>query len=119
MAKAAIANKGDSSGIEFSIYAFEQPNGNNGSRPSWKKAGTKDERQSALTEAETLFSSGKYQKVEVKQKYYDKKKNRNIDVTLRVFESKAKRQVNITAVLLVAALVSGGIAFAITYFLTK
>ena len=40
--------------------------------------------------AENIFLTGQYGKVEVKQKYFDQKQNRKVDITLKVFESKSE-----------------------------
>lgn len=103
-------------GIEYSIYTFDMPV--SGQKNKWEKQDVKTEMADAMAAAEKLFKSGKYHKVEVKQKYFDKKKNRNIDMTLKVYEAKAKKEINVVAIFLFA-IICGGIAFAVTYFLSK
>ena len=99
-------------GVEYSIYVFDQPqNSNDNSKPRWQKIDTLDDRSK-------LAGSGKYEKIEVKQKYFDKKKNRDIDVTLKTFSVKKKKDYSLIF-LIGAAILCGAIAFALTYFLTK
>ncbi len=104
-------------GIEYSIYTFDAPKGGK-SANKWERRDTQTEMAAAMKTAESLFASGKYQKVEVKQKYFDKKQNRNIDMTLKVYEARKKKEINIVAITLFAVL-CGGLAYAITYLLTK
>ena len=98
-------------GLEYTIYTFDQKD-----KSSWTKQNTRDERAIALGEAEKLFNSGRYKKVEVKQKYFDKKKNRNIDVTIKVYEDRKTFEINIAMVFLFSVL-CGALAFAITYYI--
>ena len=72
----------------------------------------------ALKAAEQLFDTGQYSKVEVKQKYFDKKQNRNIDTTLKVFqEIKQKSEVNVFVIFLFAV-ACGAAAFTATLYLS-
>lgn len=101
-------------GIEYAIYTFEGAKG----PAKWEKKETRSEMSEALAIAEKMFGSGQYSKIEVKQKYFDKKKNRNIDVTLKVFEGGKKFEIN-ALVIFIFALVCGASAFGITWFLTR
>lgn len=102
-------------GIEYTIYTVSQEDGPKGAA---KKQDMKTDRGQALAAAEELHNSGKFLKVEVRQKYFDKKKNRDIDIPLKAFETKAKKEIGV-ALILVIALLCGGIAFAAAYFLTR
>jgi len=105
-------------GIEYSIYTFDVPESGQNGQNKWEKRDIKTEISDAIATAKKLFKSGKYGKVEVKQKYFDKKKDRNIDVTLKIFEARSKREINIMIIFLFAIL-CGGLAFAVTYFLNR
>lgn len=123
MASQAQANKSSAAaaaaqGIEYTIYTFDHPQGGAKKQPKWQKHESGSEMQEALKKAEELFRAGQYQKVEVKQKYFDKKKNRNIDVTLRVFEKEKKRDFKL-AFIFVFAVLCGAAAFGLTYYLTQ
>lgn len=72
--------------IEYNIYSYSN---DDSPRARWQKCGSADEPQSAVVHAENLFNSGSFSKVEVKQRYYDSKTQRNVDETWRVFEHEA------------------------------
>ncbi len=74
--------------IEYNIYSYSN---DDNPRACWQKCGSADEAQSAALHAENLFNSGAFSKVEVKQRYYDSKSQRNIDETWRVFEHEQTR----------------------------
>ena len=105
-------------GIEYTVYTYGQAGVDDKKSAKWEKHNTKTEMAAAIAEAEKLYKSGKYKKVEVKQKYFDKKKNRNLDTTLKVYEHGKKREINIVMILLFA-IVCGAIAFGVTYVLSK
>jgi lipoate-protein ligase A len=114
MTQAATQSKAN--GIEYSVYTFLKGTGNKKQRNKWKKHAVKAERGDALNTAERLYKSGKYKKVEVKQKYFDDKNDRMIDITLKVLEEDGKANINIFAILTFAAL-CGAAAFSITYYI--
>ncbi|NCC20980.1 MAG: hypothetical protein EOM26_00790 [Alphaproteobacteria bacterium] len=101
--------------IEYSIYLYELPNGK-GRKNQWEKHSTTEDMDAALREAEKLFQSGQYKKVEVKKKYEEEKTGRKIDMTLRVFEAKEKRDYSLVLFILLA-IVGGVGAFALTFLL--
>ncbi|MBU0860113.1 MAG: hypothetical protein KJ667_09250 [Alphaproteobacteria bacterium] len=109
MPQAAAAD----SGIEYSIYTFEKGEGR------WQMHGMTNDMQKALTSAEQLLDTGKYEKIEVKQKYFDKKTNRVVDMSLKVLVYKAKSSVLPLIGLVFLALLAGGGSFAAAYFLTQ
>ena len=78
------------SNVAYSIYTFAHENCSSDGVCGWTKHSSVLDLNGAMDEADNLFSSGKYRKVEVKKKYFDRKKDRNIDVTLKVFEGKRK-----------------------------
>ena len=106
------------SGIEYTIYTFDHPKPNEKGRIKWQKNEMLTEMGKALKQAEELFASGKYKKVEVKQKYFETKTNRNVDMTLRVFEETPKIHIS-TAIVTSFAVFCGIAAFAITVLLMK
>lgn len=112
---AATALKADTKtdqSIEYTVYTFDHD------AKRWQKHEMFDQMDRALQAAEKLFNSGKYQKVEVKQKYFEKRTSRNIDMSLKVFEGKVKRDFGLVAAILFAAL-CGAAAFAVTFFLSN
>jgi hypothetical protein len=104
--------------IEYTIYTFDMPMAKQKGDNSWKKHATLDDMGKAMNEAESLHQSQKYQKIEVKKKFFDQKKNRVVDMTLKIYESTPKK--DYTTVLLVLLAVAGSVgAFALSFFLTK
>lgn len=69
--------------IEYNIYSYSN---DDNPRACWQKCGSAGEARSAVVHAETLFNSGAFSKIEVKQRYFDTKTRRNIDETWRIFE---------------------------------
>lgn len=108
----AAAQQADS-GIEYSVYTFEK--GEN----SWQMAGMTNDMQKALASAEKMLESGKYEKIEVKQKYFDKKSNRVVDMSLKTMVYKKKSGILPLVGLVMLAVLAGGGAFAAAYFLTQ
>ncbi len=104
--------------IEYTIYTFDMPTPKQKGDNSWKKHSSLLDMARAIREAESLYQSRKYQKIEVKKKFFDRKKNRTVDMTLKIFESKPRRYYNILYGVLGAILGMLG-AFAASFFLTK
>ena len=107
-----------SAGIEYTIYTFDMPLPKQKSDNSWKKHATLEDMGKAMSEAENLHQTQKFQKVEVKKKFFDQKKNRTVDMTLKTFESKPKKDYTTMLLVILAVFGTGG-AFALTFFLTK
>jgi hypothetical protein len=107
----------NSAQIEYNIYTFAMPKGKKKGKPSWKLSKTLSDMDSAMQTAESLHESMKFQKVEVKQKFFDEKKNRTVDMTLKSFEQKPPGNWGIYVALL-ASVLAGILAFAATYFIT-
>ncbi|MCB9987921.1 MAG: hypothetical protein H6868_01155 [Rhodospirillales bacterium] len=106
-------------GIEYNIYVFDiNDDSNKAEEARWHKTDTMKDRAKALSHAEKLANSGKYEKIEVKQKYFDKKKNRDIDITLKTFAHKTQKDFGLI-LLVLASILCGAGAFALTYLLTK
>jgi hypothetical protein len=101
--------------IEYTVYTFERGEGNASSLERWQKQAVYNDLPSATEKAESLYNSGTYSKVEVKQKYVDPKNQRVIDMTLKKYESKAKRSFGAVALTGMAAAL-GLIAFLIAYY---
>lgn len=100
--------------IEYNIYSYSN---DDNPRACWQKCGSAARADSAIDHAETLFNSGQFRKVEVKQKYFDLKSGRNIDETWRVFEK--GHRTSPSDWIMGFALASAMIAFAITYVMAS
>lgn len=107
-----MANAKDS-GIEYTIMTFD------GETKSWSSQSMTNEMDAALANAEKLLATGKYEKVEIKQKYFDKKANRLVEGTLKTLDYKKPSGLLPIIGLLVLAVAAGGGSFAAAYFLTK
>lgn len=107
----------DAAQIEYNIYTFDMPNGKKKGDAKWKLTKTLNDMNAAMKEAENLHQSKKFHKVEVKQKFFDEKKNRTVDMTLKSFEQKPPSNLGLY-IALVGSVAAGVIAFAATYFLT-
>ena len=104
--------------IEYTIYTFDMPSPKQKGDNNWKKHSSGDDMGKAMIEAESLHQSQKYQKIEVKKKFFDQKKNRTVDMTLKTFEIKPKKDYTMLFLILLAIFGTGG-AFALSFFLTK
>lgn len=103
--------------IDYTIYSTEMPGA--GQSPGAAQAGEQtSDMDKALKNAEQLFSTGKFLKVEVKKKYTEEKTGRQIEITLKVFEGKVKKDRSVLILSIVAVLAGAG-AFSGAYFLTK
>jgi hypothetical protein len=99
--------------IEYNIYSYSN---DDNPRACWQKCGSADQPELAINHAEELYNSGQFSKVEVKQKYYDLRTQRNIDETWRVFE-KGGRRTSPSTLIIGFAVTSAIIAFAWTYLM--
>lgn len=110
-------NQPQAAQIEYTIYTFDMPVAKKKGDINWKKHSTITDMAKAMAEAETLLETRKFQKIEVKKKFFDQKKNRAVDMTLKVYEAKPKKDLTIPLAA-ACAMIGGGGAFAAAYFLT-
>lgn len=104
--------------IEYTIYTYDMPAPNQKGENAWKKHATLDDMTKAMSEAESLHQTQKYQKIEVKKKFFDQKKNRAVDMTLKVFETTPKKDYSII-IIVIGSILCGIAAFAASFFLTQ
>ena len=98
--------------IEYSVYTFQKSGGASGDK--WNKHDSFGDMTKAVEQAEKLFSTDQYCRVEIKQKYTDPKNNRCVDMTLKTYERKGVR-ISGTAIALGGAVACGVIAFVTAY----
>lgn len=104
-----------SDSIEYSVYTFEGRK--NGKRQaSWHKYMTSEDMHKALQEAQNLFDSNKFGRVEVKKKYFDTKNQRTVDMSIKTFEKNQRSFINVYTILLLG-IVMAVIAFLATYYI--
>lgn len=113
---AVVASPPPAAQIEYSIYTFDMPKGKQKGQSKWQKHATLDDMIKAMAEAQNLYESEKYQKIEVKKKFFDQKKNRIVDMTLKVYECAPKKDFS-TMIAIGFALFCGAGAFAASFFL--
>ena len=104
--------KSPDASIEYSL--FTQAKGE-----SWQPQGMTNEMEKALANADKLLATGKYEKVEIKQKYFDKKANRLVEGTLKTLTYSKPSEILPIIALLLLAIAAGGGSFAAAYFLTR
>lgn len=100
--------------IEYSVYIHHHPAAKK--NPDWEMVGATTNMKDAVKQAEELHASGEYRKVEVKQKYFDPKNNRQIDMVLKVLEHRPKKPLSLLAII-VFTIMCGAAAFGLTVFL--
>ena len=108
-------NIGTFEDVEYAIYTFNYDSSYK-KKMKWKRHETLLDMSKALNKAELLYRSGNYIKVEVKQKYFDIKRNKKIDALLEVFEDNKKQNSGAIAVLCFA-FICAVTAFSVIYYL--
>ena len=101
--------------LEYTIYTFDDHQ-NKTRKANWQKHSTSTDMHKAVQEAQGLFDTNQFCKVEVKKKYFDPKNERTVDMSIKVLERKPKRTINV-ATILIGGLVLAIIAFLATYYL--
>lgn len=111
----------ETQGIEYSVYIYHYPTGQSsgGDAPKWEMTKTTDSMDQALKAAQSLFDSRRYQKVEVKKRFFDEKNKRNVDMTLKMFEGKARGKPVGTGLWLLLAISCGVGAFGATLMVVQ
>lgn len=71
---------------EYSVYVYRHPLHCEEDRNDWERKSTTVNIRKAMKYAEKFISSGDYQKVEVKKKYFDSRSNRNLEMTVKIYE---------------------------------
>jgi hypothetical protein len=74
---------------EYTLYAYNYGNEKVLSEHSqWTKLMSSHDAVQITLQAKNLFKSKKYQKIEIKKKYFDKKKGRVQAATFKIFEDR-------------------------------
>lgn len=73
--------------IEYSVYTFDRPSDapRKGDQ-SWKRIFCSADRDQALFEARTLYETRRFQRVEIKEKFFDSRLNRTVDRTFKILD---------------------------------
>lgn len=73
--------------IEYSVYTFDLPSAlPRKGDTSWKRIFSSLDRDQALSEARSLFESRKFQRIEIKEKFFDPKSGRIVDRTFKIMK---------------------------------
>lgn len=94
---------------EYTVYAYDKYRPDMIGYNKWQYLLSSKNPSEVLEKAEKLFESDKFQKIEIKKKFFDKKMGRYVVSTFRVFDRKSnKTKFYITvAIFIIAALLSG------------
>ena len=94
---------------EYTIYTYKNYDDEKFGFNKWQRYKTVSGLNRAIKEAKVLHRSQKFQKIEIKQKYFDENANRSFSKTLKVFQSEPinwqKWAVNFVMVLSVLTLI--------------
>lgn len=112
---AMMRDSSKAANTEYTIYTF-QLDADVKTQTRWQKQDTLGDLERALEKAGSLFDSGDFCKVEIKQKYTDPKNQRVIDMTVKVLERKTGTSIG-TGVLALMAAFGGGLALALSFIL--
>jgi hypothetical protein len=112
-----LRDSSKTTGTEYTIYPVQHEAGTK-SQARWHTQDTLCDIDLALQKAGSLFDSGSYCKVEIKQKYTDPKNHRIIDTTLKVLERKPGKKIG-SRVMALMAVCGGGLAIALTFILNN
>jgi len=98
--------------IEYAVYTFDIKKPDQKADMFWRRHVILNSPEEALSEAHVLSQSHKYQKVEVKKKFFDPKQNRMVNVTMKVFQNPDSRTKPWVLGIAVSAAMMGLIAIA-------
>lgn len=95
---------------EYTIYAYNKYCEHKIGHNKWQCVSSGKDASKALEEAEVLFNSSKFQKIEIKKKFFDKKMDRYAVSTFKVLSSKPKKpSIFITMGILIFTVLFGGL----------
>lgn len=77
---------------EYSVYIYHHPENQHEGQNDWEMRTSTFDLNAALDEAETLYQSQSFRKVEVKQRVVDPKTEQMRDYTLKVFTREQEAQ---------------------------
>lgn len=98
---------------EYKIYAYNKYSKDMIGYNKWQCLSSGQDASQVLLEAERLFDSNEFQKIEVMKKFFDDKENKPTVATFRVYETKSKKtflfgnQMMLATIFLIAALFLG------------
>lgn len=77
--------------VEYTVYTFEPPSPSRqkGDAP-WKRQLSSLDRDIAVSEAQKLLRTRRFDRIEIKKKFFDPKKNRIVDGTYKILRHHRK-----------------------------
>lgn len=100
---------------EYAVYTYGISDQEHRDSCIWEKKASHAIKSAAVRQAEDLYRTGQYMKVEIKQKYFDSRKNRNIGLTLKTLQQKKNPALR-TVMAIALALIFGFAVFGMIYF---
>lgn len=79
--------------VAYSVYIFHRPVHQNDNHITWEKRHTTSSLRVAYRQAETLFNSQEYDRVEIKKIFFDPRADRKKDKTLKIYQYRKNRPV--------------------------
>jgi hypothetical protein len=99
MIGSALFKSGPRPGTEYVIYVFEKSQAARRRAGSWLRHSTRANLAQAKQEAGALLNTGLYQKIEIQQKFLDRRRRRTIGVTLKIIEGRKNKMTRIAVFL--------------------
>lgn len=96
---------------QYTVYAYDFVEGKKLDQNRWTKLMTSDDEKKIMMQAQDLFQSQKYKKIEIKKTYFDKKKGYNRAATFHVLEEQSQNNLLITASVMLLILSAVGIFY--------
>lgn len=96
---------------EYSVYVYLFPEDIGSGHTDWEMRQVTGNINDAVTEAQKLFNTRNFKKVEVKKKYFDTRYSRVVDATCKVFQERkrASRRFSVMFLLGLSCLVCMGL----------
>ena len=94
---------------EYTIYTYDSFEEEKPGHNRWHRVATIHDQSQALEQAQDLFNSHLYQKVEIKQKSFNEKKGCRVSKTLRIYEAGQKSNTKIVVLSFLASGILAGV----------
>ena len=86
LARAKDHTQNGTSAPEYSVYIYHHPSNHLEGWNDWEKRSVTKDLQAAMDEARALYESQKFEKVEIKEKRFDVRKDRSVDKTFKTYQ---------------------------------
>jgi hypothetical protein len=96
---------------QYIVYAYDVADDKNSDTNRWTKLMTSEDEKKIMMQAQDLFQSQKYQKIEIKKTYFDKKKGHHRAATFHVLEVAPQHNVFMIASTMLLTLTFAGLCY--------